>query len=1558
MVGLATFAAIIAQPVGPGAASTSSPQNTWAPTTGTGSIASLPQAESFIGATTGPDGQASAIGGAAASTAVPNTYAHNPSTPLAWSQSKPVLTLSGAPGSLSPLVADGGKQYLVGTFKGSLDLLTNAGGTWRQYPTDISDYPLDSGLGLYGLAVSSGVAYVPYIDRHQDVRLAFDPGGPGRPWREVTVLAHANALCGLGIEPGDPAAAVASGQVALAFDDSVCPHQGLNTNLDIYVASVPVAALRSWGPTPTWHIAGVTVPYAVGGDYPALAVDGRDLDLAYEFDNHSGDIGFVQGMPAARGFAWPTKPTRFAAVPKQGMDLPALFLTAGGRAGVQAAAAMFADGVDVWAATLARGRWTSAMLARDVAEGSQRPAAALGDCGPSLSYQLTGPGRSGAAVTTRRGSRWVTQRISPAEASGDDMWPQIVLTAPNVMQLLFLDDDSGKTVLYGARGACRAISAVPPAAPAISGVIDNAANDAATPAPGDSLVVNGSGFGAVQYAGAVELLPAPGAKGVALQVPVQFWSPTSIGATLPPTLAVGTPYRLAVIVRRARGAPAATSNSVPLTISARVVPPTPYLHISFTDGARTAGQPVQPGDLVTIAITSSGSAPRTGKLVLTPAATPAACARSAYGVHCGGPLAPVEGASPITLKQLYWPPLSARLNWPSTVTPGSYTLALQAAGVVSNVVGVTVGSPAPVITSQAVLAFPGQEVTVTGHNFGSGPGSLRLCAIGSTAGAGAALSLQTTDWSGASISFRVPASGAPPGLYSLSVTTDEGVTGDPQELAIEALACGTSPGAAPPLAGPAVPSQTFLLGFSGSVYTLITVDAATEQRTGYTVVGGRVPLGVDGAPEQAASFASNPAGTRVYVAITAPDLHNPSGAVDVQDGTLYVVDTDPSSPRDGQVIASTTVGGDPDAVAVSPDGARVYVANTDSTAIRPSDPNWLQDDPNFPIDKSGSVTELDADGTVIGTISLATAVATALGNKPPDGLAIPVTLTVSPDGGTLYIVGWGPLAVENPTTGSGFSSWVAAVPTATPPASAVPAVTPLPGHSPDALVVSPDGRRLYEADVFSKTDKDAMGGYLNVIDTSDMQVISHLRVGYQVADIALSPDGSRLYVVDPYYQTFLIYDTNSPAFSDGGGGYSTAQTALVAGLSLATIVEPNPVEAFFGGTVKGYIDPIAIALDASGRYAYVADYTAPEASVVDLSDDWVSTVTLPDATGAVAAPTGQPPLVFVAADRSVSVINPASNQLVATVPVGAQAEHSASGIAVTPDGARVLVSAEEASADGSSHASVLSVLDASTFDQLRYATFAVGGLPGWVAANPTAARVAYVSDPGSGTLYAVDTSAAAEHSGHELLPLHGSLALSQADGVTVDPSGQCAYVTDYGANSLSVLRTSTGTVLPPLPAGSGPSSVAVSPAGNAVYVTDTASDEVTTLDPQTGEVIDVTKLPPGAEPDGIVASAACQCLYVSEHGANNVAVLAAATMRTVANIAVGNEPRGLVLDPAGSRVYVADMGSNAVSVIDTASKTVVATVPVGNFPTGIAMDPPAALDTPGPWPAPATGPTA
>jgi YVTN family beta-propeller protein len=99
---------------------------------------------------------------------------------------------------------------------------------------------------------------------------------------------------------------------------------------------------------------------------------------------------------------------------------------------------------------------------------------------------------------------------------------------------------------------------------------------------------------------------------------------------------------------------------------------------------------------------------------------------------------------------------------------------------------------------------------------------------------------------------------------------------------------------------------------------------------------------------------------------------------------------------------------------------------------------------------------------------------------------------------------------------------------------------------------------------------------------------------------------------------------------------------------------------------------------------------------------------------------------------------------------------------------------------------------------------------------------------------------------------------------------QNAYITNFGANTVSVVATATNMVTATIPVGNNPEGVAVAPDGSHVYVVN--------------------------------------------DGDNSVSVIATATNMVTATIPVGFDPWGVAVTPDGSQVYVANAGNGTVSL--------------------------------------------
>jgi YVTN family beta-propeller protein len=321
---------------------------------------------------------------------------------------------------------------------------------------------------------------------------------------------------------------------------------------------------------------------------------------------------------------------------------------------------------------------------------------------------------------------------------------------------------------------------------------------------------------------------------------------------------------------------------------------------------------------------------------------------------------------------------------------------------------------------------------------------------------------------------------------------------------------------------------------------------------------------------------------------------------------------------------------------------------------------------------------------------------------------------------------------------------------------------------------------------------------------------------------------------------------------------------------------------------------------------------------------WMATVLVAVALSgahAMAAPFGYVTNVF---DNTVSVIDAATNTVVATIPVG----NSPVGVAVTPDGTQAYVTNE---ADNT-----VSVIAAAS--NTVVATIPVGSFPVGVAVSPDGTQ-AYVTNSGSGDS-TVSVIATASNT------VVATIAVGNTpNGVAVSPDGTHAYVTNFGDNTVSVIATASNTVVATVPVGNGPVGVAVTPNGANAYVANLEDTTVSVI--ATASNIVTATIPVGNCPAGVAITPNGANAYVVNYCDSTVSVIATASNTVTATTPVASTlfpfvppfalPGDIAVTPDGTGVYMAASFSNAVSVIATASNTVTATIPVGQTPLGVAF---------------------
>jgi YVTN family beta-propeller protein len=270
--------------------------------------------------------------------------------------------------------------------------------------------------------------------------------------------------------------------------------------------------------------------------------------------------------------------------------------------------------------------------------------------------------------------------------------------------------------------------------------------------------------------------------------------------------------------------------------------------------------------------------------------------------------------------------------------------------------------------------------------------------------------------------------------------------------------------------------------------------------------------------------------------------------------TVTILDTATNA-----IVDAITVGNAPEGLAVSPDGKRVYVANS----------------------LSNSVSVIDtATKSVVGTVAVGVG---------------PSSLTVSPDGKRVYVPNW-------------YNNTVSVIDTMT---NTIIGTIPV-GKAPNALAITPNGNRLYVSNFYNDN--------ISVIDTQSNSVVETVNLDSPsyLYDMAMTPDGKRIYATIFNKNTVLVIDTmtntvvNTVAVGLEPDGVTVSPDGKRVYVANATdwtvsVIDTN-TNAILNTIYIGYYGfPQNMAVTPDGKHVYVTSSSSvsPNLSVIDTTTSTV-----------------------------------------------------------------------------------------------------------------------------------------------------------------------------------------------------------------------------------------------------------------------------------------------------------------------------------------------------------------
>ncbi len=333
------------------------------------------------------------------------------------------------------------------------------------------------------------------------------------------------------------------------------------------------------------------------------------------------------------------------------------------------------------------------------------------------------------------------------------------------------------------------------------------------------------------------------------------------------------------------------------------------------------------------------------------------------------------------------------------------------------------------------------------------------------------------------------------------------------------------------------------------------------------------------------------------------------------------------------------------------------------------------------------------------------------------------------------------------------------------------------------------------------------------------RVIATIGVGDSPAGIAITPDGRYAYVAN-----------------NNNDGISGDDTVSVIDLQNNTVITTI--------TNACFNQPYTITINAAGTLAYITNSGGHSVSVIDIATNAVvQTITgfdgpsglviSPDGTTAYVNNYGSTPGVGSGNGTTVSIVNLATGTIVGTITVGL----APAALALSPDGQYLYTANYVDGNPGTGTITIVRTSDGAV----------VGTIPGFSGPFDMVishdGRYAYVTNFGSNNFAPFGTAVSVVDLKKRAIVENIPLGI-QPSGIALSPDGRFAYVTNYntlylgpnftdltpGPGTVNIIDTACDRVLcPVITVGASPANIAISPDGRRAYVSDYSANTVSVV---------------------------------------------------------------------------------------------------------------------------------